>query len=70
MKFPEVKIYKVGAPALPDSCLPLGMKADDHMTKLVLLTPNAGLLHHILAVSFSENEEDIISSHVAGFVCV
>ncbi|CAG9859653.1 unnamed protein product [Phyllotreta striolata] len=71
LKFTEVKIYKIGAPALPDSCLPLGMKADDHMTKLVLLTPNAGLLHHILGVSFSENEDDdILSSHVAGFVCV
>ncbi|CAG9813536.1 unnamed protein product [Phaedon cochleariae] len=70
VKFSEVKICKIGAPALPDSCLPLGMKADDHMTKLVVLTPNAGLLHHILAVSFSEKEEEVITSHVAGFVCV
>ncbi|KAJ8950913.1 hypothetical protein NQ318_008351 [Aromia moschata] len=71
VKFSEVKIYKIGAPALPDSCLPLGMKADDHLTKLVMLTPNAGLLHHILAVSFSEkDDDDIILSHVAGFVCV
>ncbi|XP_023017710.1 protein CLP1 homolog [Leptinotarsa decemlineata] len=71
VKFFEVKIFKVGAPALPDSCLPLGMKADDHMTKLVVLSPNAGLLHHILAVSVSEKEDDeVISSHVAGFVCV
>lgn len=66
-----MKIYKIGAPALPDSCLPLGMKADDHLTKLVVLTPNAGILHHILAVSFSEkDDDDVILSHVAGFVCV
>ncbi|KAJ8983107.1 hypothetical protein NQ317_001850 [Molorchus minor] len=71
IKFSELKIYKIGAPALPDSCLPLGMKADDHLTKLVLLTPNAGILHHVLAVSFSEkDDDDIILSHVAGFVCV
>lgn len=71
IKFSEVKVYKIGAPALPDSCLPLGMKADDHLTKLVLLTPNVGLLHHILGVSFSEKEDDEITlSHVAGFVCV
>ncbi|VEN41470.1 unnamed protein product [Callosobruchus maculatus] len=70
VKFSDVKIYKVGAPALPDSCLPLGMKADDHLTKLVPITPNAGILHHIMAVSFAENEDDIITSHVAGFVCV
>ncbi|XP_057655334.1 protein CLP1 homolog [Diorhabda carinulata] len=71
LKFSEIKIYKIGAPALPDSCLPLGMKADDHMTKLVLLTPNAGLMHHLLAVSFAEKEdEEITTSHIAGFVCV
>ncbi|KAJ8935027.1 hypothetical protein NQ314_013052 [Rhamnusium bicolor] len=71
MKFSEFKIYKIGAPALPDSCLPLGMKADDHLTKLVMLTPNAGILHHILAVSFSEkDDDDIMLSHVVGFVCV
>lgn len=46
------------------------MKADDHLTKLVQLTPNAGILHHILAVSFAENDEEVLTSHVAGFVCV
>ncbi|KAK9885900.1 hypothetical protein WA026_013774 [Henosepilachna vigintioctopunctata] len=71
MKWSELKIYKIGAPAIPDSCLPLGMKPKDHMTKLVLLSPNLGLLHHILAVSFCESgEDDIIKTHVAGFVCV
>ncbi|XP_066262682.1 protein CLP1 homolog [Euwallacea similis] len=71
LKWSEVKIFKVGAPALPDSCLPHGMKPEDYLTKLVLLTPNAGILHHILAVSFAEKEdEDMILSHVSGFVCV
>ncbi|GJQ80829.1 cbc [Trypoxylus dichotomus] len=71
IKWSEIRIYKIGAPALPDSCLPLGMKAEDHLTKLVQLTPNAGLLHHLFAVSFSEKDDDeIINSHVAGFVCV
>lgn len=70
VKWADVKIYKIGAPALPDSCLPLGMKADDHLTKLVLLTPNAGILHHLLSVSFAEKDDDLITSHSAGFVCV
>lgn len=71
IKWNEVKIYKIGAPPLPDSCLPLGMKSEDHLTKLVAIGPNPGILHHILAVSFSEGEdEDVISSHVLGFVCV
>lgn len=71
IKWTEIKIYKIGAPALPDSCLPLGMKAEDHLTKLVQLTPNPGLLHHLFAVSLSEkDDEEIINSHVAGFVCM
>ncbi|XP_017775410.1 PREDICTED: protein CLP1 homolog [Nicrophorus vespilloides] len=71
VKFSDVKIFKIGAPALPDSCLPLGMKARDHLTKLVLITPNPGLLHHLLSVSFSEkDDDDMILSHCAGFICV
>ncbi|XP_076267224.1 protein CLP1 homolog [Rhynchophorus ferrugineus] len=71
VKWSEIKIFKIGAPPLPDSCLPHGMKPKDHLTKLVSLTPNPGILHHLLAVSFAEKEDDdVILSHVAGFVCV
>lgn len=31
------KIYKIGAPELPDSCLPLGMKVADNKTKVINL---------------------------------
>lgn len=48
-----------------------GMKPEDHLTKLVPITPSPSILHNILAVSFAEKEEeDVILSHVAGFVCV
>ncbi|XP_018321404.1 protein CLP1 homolog [Agrilus planipennis] len=71
LKLSDVKIFKIGAPPLPDSCLPLGMKAEDHLTKIVPITPNAAILHHILAVSYAKKEEDdLLLSHVAGFVCV
>lgn len=71
VKWSEIKIYKIGAPALPDSCLPLGMKPENHLTKLVPVTPNPGISHHLLAVSFAEKEDDdMILSHVAGFVSV
>lgn len=71
VKFDAMKVYKIGAPSLPDSCMPLGMKAEDNMTKLVQVQPGLNLLHHILAVSFAESpEEDVISSNVAGFICV
>jgi polyribonucleotide 5'-hydroxyl-kinase len=39
VRFSDAKIYKIGAPALPDSCMPLGMKAEDNLTKLVAVTP-------------------------------
>ncbi|GFG35312.1 hypothetical protein Cfor_10314 [Coptotermes formosanus] len=71
VRFSDTKIYKIGAPALPDSCMPLGMKAEDNLTKLVAVTPGPNLLHHILSVSFAASiEEDVIQTNVAGFVCV
>jgi hypothetical protein len=39
VRFSDVRICKIGAPSLPDSCMPLGMKAEDNMTKLVSVTP-------------------------------
>lgn len=51
--------------------MPLGMKAEDHLTKLVPIQPGPALLHHLLAISFAESpEEDVIQTNVAGFVCV
>lgn len=71
VKFSDVKIFKIGSPSLPDSCLPLGMKRDDNFTKLVAIQPGPQLLHHILAVSFAEStDENVIQSNVAGFICV
>ncbi|XP_058835436.1 protein CLP1 homolog [Topomyia yanbarensis] len=71
VKFADVKLFKIGSPALPDSCLPLGMKKEDNFTKLVPVQPGPHLMHHILAVSFAETtEENVIQSNVAGFICV
>uniref|UniRef100_A0A182PA03 Protein CLP1 homolog n=1 Tax=Anopheles epiroticus TaxID=199890 RepID=A0A182PA03_9DIPT len=71
VKFSDIKIFKIGSPPLPDSCLPLGMKAEDNYTKLVAVQPGPHLLHHILAVSFAENtDENVIQTNVAGFICV
>ncbi|KFB36609.1 protein CLP1 homolog [Anopheles ziemanni] len=71
VKFGDIKIFKVGSPPLPDSCLPLGMKAEDNYTKLVAVQPGPQLLHHILAVSFAESpDENVIQTNVAGFICV
>lgn len=71
VKWSEMKVVKIGAPALPDSCMPLGMKAEDNLTKIVAVQPGTNLLHHVLAVSFAESTEDeVITSNAAGFICV
>ena len=71
VKWGEAKLFKIGAPILPSSCMPLGMKAEDNLTKLVAVTPGPSLLHHILSVSFADSpEDDVVQTNVAGFVCV
>ncbi|XP_055625161.1 protein CLP1 homolog [Toxorhynchites rutilus septentrionalis] len=71
VKFSDVKIFKIGSPPLPDSCLPLGMKKEDNFTKLVAVQLGPHLLHHILAVSFADGSgENVIQSNVTGFICV
>lgn len=71
VKFSDIKVYKIGAPSLPDSCMPLGMKAEDNRTKLVPVQNGPNLVHHILSISFAETvEDDVITNNVAGFICV
>lgn len=71
VKWTDIQICKVGAPALPDSCMPLGMKAEGNKTKLLVIQPSLSILHHILAQTFCESvEEDVINSNIAGFICV
>ena len=73
VKFSEIKekIYKIGAPNLPESCMPLGKTADDNQTKLVAvsLTPK-DLLNHVLAISHADSKDDLLSTNVNGFVVV
>ena len=71
VKWSDMKVYKVGAPSLPDSCMPLGMKAADNMTKLWPIQPSTALMHHLLALSFAETvEQEPLKKNVYGFVCV
>jgi polyribonucleotide 5'-hydroxyl-kinase len=71
IKFADLKLYKIGAPALPDSCMPLGMKATDNMTKLWPIQAGPSLIHHLLAMSFAETaEQEVLKKNVIGFVCV
>ncbi|CAG9565692.1 unnamed protein product [Danaus chrysippus] len=71
VKFSDLKIYKVGAPSLPDSCMPLGMRSSDALTRLVPAWPSPSLAHRVLAVSFAPSPDDhVLATNLAGFVCV
>lgn len=71
VKFQDLRLYKIGAPPLPDSCMPIGMKAEDNKKKVVAVTPTQALLHHVLTLSFAESvDDDVIGTNIAGFCCV
>ncbi|XP_064200141.1 polyribonucleotide 5'-hydroxyl-kinase Clp1 isoform X4 [Anguilla rostrata] len=79
VRFSDVRIYKIGAPSIPDSCLPLGMSQDDTQLKLVPVTPGRDLTHHVLSVSCVEDEggeggragrRGVLESPVCGFIVV
>jgi len=46
--FAQMKIFKIGAPAVPNSCLPIGMKADINQSKLTPITAIHQLVKHQL----------------------
>ena len=39
INFNEIKIFKIGTPQLPDSLLPMGMKAEENNTKIFQIAP-------------------------------
>ena len=73
VSFSEIKgkLFKIGAPELPDSCIPLGISIADNKTKLVAVNPNPrDLLNRVLGVSYTSATEDVIITNLAGFVVV
>ena len=73
VSFSEIKgkLFKIGAPELPDSCIPLGVSIADNKTKLVAVNPNPrDLLNRVLGVSYTSATEDVIITNLAGYVVV
>lgn len=71
--FASLKVYRVGAPDIPQSCLPIGMKTDDSQTKLTQITAIHQLLdHQLLSVSFcSVSDKHLaVDTNIQGIVCV
>lgn len=71
VKFDEIKIFKIGAPEVPDSCLPLGMEREDSSMTAVPITPGKQLLHSLCAVSAADTpEDDLTKCNVVGFIII
>ena len=71
VKCSDVKIFKIGAPSVPDSCLPIGMEPEENELKLVPVSPGKDLMHCICAVSMANSEEDdVIKTNIAGFIVI
>ncbi|XP_065919464.1 polyribonucleotide 5'-hydroxyl-kinase Clp1-like [Dysidea avara] len=71
VKFSDVKIYKIGAPVVPDSCLPIGATKEDGSTTLLPVQPDKELVNSLASVSMAtSSEDDVINHNSAGFVCI
>nr|XP_006825168.1 PREDICTED: polyribonucleotide 5'-hydroxyl-kinase Clp1-like [Saccoglossus kowalevskii] len=72
VKFSDLELYKIGAPDVPYSCLPLGMVPEDNQTKLVPVNPSPELVHHVLGLSSasSAEDDDIVGSNMLGFIVI
>lgn len=71
--FASMKIFKVGGPAISLSCLPIGMKADDNLTKVTPITAIHQLRkHQLLSLSFCTIAEKQVSSetNIQGVICI
>eukprot|EP00052_Salpingoeca_macrocollata_P017375 m.141249 g.141249 ORF g.141249 m.141249 type:complete len:418 (-) comp20372_c0_seq2:466-1719(-) len=51
MRFESLKFFKIGAPQVPLSCLPIGEKAPNNELQAVKLEPGAELVHRLLSIS-------------------
>nr|XP_016513218.1 PREDICTED: protein CLP1 homolog isoform X3 [Nicotiana tabacum] len=71
VNFGDLFIYRIGGgPQAPRSALPIGAEPAADPTRLVSVSINRDLLHLVLAVSYANEPDQIISSNVAGFIYV
>lgn len=71
MAWEDMDIWKVGGEPIPESCLPLGMKPEDHRTKVVPVAASEQLLNHVLGLcSVPKEDPKLAVSPVKGFVVV
>lgn len=71
--FSQLKIFKIGSPAVPSSCLPLGMQVEGSHTKLAPITSIKQLTkHQLLALTTCPiaDRANALQYSVQGFICI
>eukprot|EP00268_Persea_americana_P017427 TRINITY_DN1838_c0_g2_i9.p1 TRINITY_DN1838_c0_g2~~TRINITY_DN1838_c0_g2_i9.p1 ORF type:complete len:425 (-),score=89.91 TRINITY_DN1838_c0_g2_i9:266-1540(-) len=69
--FSDFFVFRIGGgPQAPRSALPIGAEPSADPTRLVPVNINRDLLHLVLAVSYAKEQDQIISSNVAGFIYI
>ncbi|ONK54938.1 uncharacterized protein A4U43_UnF9510, partial [Asparagus officinalis] len=71
VNFNDISVFRIGGgPQAPRSALPIGAEPVANPIRLVTVSINRELLHSVLAVSYAKEQDQILSSNVAGFVNV
>ncbi|KAF5749022.1 hypothetical protein HS088_TW04G00983 [Tripterygium wilfordii] len=69
--FSDLSIFRVGGgPQAPKSALPIGADRVADPLRLAPVEINRDMLHLVLAVSYAQEPDQILSSNVAGFIYV
>ncbi|KAG0600344.1 hypothetical protein M758_11G026100 [Ceratodon purpureus] len=69
--FSDLQVYRIGGgPQAPRSALPIGAEPTADPTRVVPVGFSRDLLHVVLAVSFAQDPEHLLSSNVAGFIYI
>nr|XP_043615202.1 protein CLP1 homolog [Erigeron canadensis]XP_043615203.1 protein CLP1 homolog [Erigeron canadensis]XP_043615204.1 protein CLP1 homolog [Erigeron canadensis]XP_043615205.1 protein CLP1 homolog [Erigeron canadensis] len=67
----DLAIFKIGGgPQAPASALPIGAQPVADRMRLVPVTNHSELVNQVLAVSFAKEQDQILSSNIAGFIWV
>eukprot|EP01136_Pigoraptor_vietnamica_P041437 Opistho-1_new@14411 len=72
IRFNDLHLFKVGAPPVPQSMLPIGAAPVDHETKVTAVAPSHDLMNSVLALASDEGDVKIpkADSNILGYVYV
>uniref|UniRef100_A0A1I8AXI1 Protein CLP1 homolog n=1 Tax=Steinernema glaseri TaxID=37863 RepID=A0A1I8AXI1_9BILA len=71
--FDDLIFAKIGADRLPESCLPYGMKAEDHRMMVVRLDPSPKFNNHVVAIAppeYTTVDQTLLSAMAVGFIVI